>query len=229
MSDKNAGFYQTQAPITMVFPQLIEPKPFMKNGKPIGEAKYGLQALIPADSPDLAGIKQAIVEAIRRKWPRAAIVRKDANNPMGFLFPLTSGDEMADKRLAKRRMVDPSAQDDSQYMRGTFVLKARSKFQPTLSIVRNGAVVDLDPEGVKAMASQFYPGSQALCVFKFEPYEGSDDNGVTAYLQHVLTLNKGTRIGGAPSGQQSFGSVVGHYVQADPLAGGSPFGDDVQF
>ena len=104
------------------------------------------------------------------------------------------------------------------------ILTASSKFDVELAKLENGKIVDIpDNEVAKAQAGKdlFYPGAWvapaiALKGFARKSMDGKD--GVTAYLQNVLFVRKGERLGGSgPANQDVFGGFKG-YSPEDPTA-----------
>ena len=194
--------YTFQSAVRAAFLTVFDPKAFMKNGKPTGELKYSATLLIPETSPELASLKAAMAEAARSKW---------ATRSLGELkFPLTSGAKMAEKAAAKGK--------DGSFFSGNVVLKTSSKFPPVLSILQNGRIITLDSDALKAQwKSKFYNGCMVAVSVNFVPYDGQGDaDGVTAYIQSVLWVGDGERIGGKDQAEV-FKSYVGSVTNEDPI------------
>jgi hypothetical protein len=206
----NTHIFTFKVPTRGVFLNVFEPKSFMHNGKPTGEAKYGALLLIPETSPDLVPMKAVMAEAARSKW---------ATRGMGELaFPLKSGAKMAEKATAKNK--------DGSFYLGNATLKTSSKFPPILSIIQGGKIITLDSDALKAQwKSKFYSGCQVAASVNFVPYEDPKglQDGVTAYLQSLLWVGDGERIGQADQ-SEVFKSYVGQQTNVDPLGD-----DDIPF
>lgn len=217
--DKTAGFYTLTAPVVSTFPNLFEAKQFVgKNGKPNGDPKYSINLLNDADSADLHAMKAVAKAVAKAKWPNRKLSE--------LIFPFSSGDEAADKRKA-------AGKDDGEYSRGKVILTARSKYQPLLGLIAGGKIVELSTDDLKAMhKDKFYSGVQVFAVLNFVAYDGPGNNpdGVTAYLQQVLSTGKGERIGGGQrSIAETFKGYVGQISDKNPLAGGEDDGDEIPF
>lgn len=204
--DNTIGIYNTTVPAVMAFPALHEAKQYMKDGKAKGEPKFGATFIFNPASPDIAGMKKKAAEVARARWPNVALA--------DVKFPFLRGDQAADKRKEK------AGKDDADFMRGMIVLKANSKYPPALSGIEGGKIVDFDNDMARtANKAKFYFGVEVLAQVNFVAYESDDDTkGVTAYLNMVLTTNKGKKLGGTrPSAQQSFSGYVGTYSTDNPI------------
>lgn len=210
MSDQeNAGIVNLTAPVVMIHPNLFVPKAFKARGKETGEPKYSASFLFAPDNPDLLSIKRAAKAVAAAKWP---------GRPVSELAtPWTSGDKLADKRKAKGR-------NDGEFQRGHLVMAARSKFQPRLAVVENGRIVDLDESNMTAFKARFYFGVEVLAQFNLVAYEGvgANPDGVNAYLNMVLSTNKGKRLSSGSSAAEVFRGYVGTYSAEDPTGDGDP-------
>lgn len=201
------GLYQFTVPVIMTFPNLLTAKAVTRNGKATGEAKYSANFLFKPDSPDLNAIKALAAKLAKAKWP---------GKPLSELTtPWRDGDKLAEKRKAKK------GKDDAAFNRGKIVLIARTKYQPRLSILGASAPIDLDtPELLKLHGGKFYSGVEVLAEVNLVPYDAVEDDGkpgVTAYLQAVLSLNKGDKLtGGGRSAAETFKGYVGHASSEDP-------------
>lgn len=220
--DKTLGIFNFTLPTTMVFPHLFEARKFKgKNGKENGEAKFDAMLLLAPDHTDFKTYQQRAVAVAKAKWPARDI---GADFKSGeFKMPWGSGDKAADKYVKK--LTDAGKKDDGKadFQRGKMFIKAASKYQPRLSIIANGKPVDLDDGSFAPHKAKFYSGTLVLAQVNLVAYDGVGEtgkDGVTAYLNMVLTLNKGERIGGgAPSAAEVFKGYIGHATEEDPTAG----------
>lgn len=199
------GRYNLTAPAVMSFPNLITPKAFGTKGRETGDPKFSANFLFAPDSEDLKAMKALCAKIAKGRWPD-----RDLKT---LQFPFTSGDKLAEKSKAKGK--------DGEFNRGHVVVAARSKYRPTLSIILNGKVVDLDDATLTQHKGQFYPGVKVLAQFTFVTYDGvgANPDGVNAYLNMVLSTNKGARLaGGAPTAAEVFKDYIGHVTAEDPTA-----------
>lgn len=215
MSDKSIlGIYSLTKPVVLAHPNLFVPRAFGKKGKEEGTPKYSANLVLPSDSQDLATMKKIAAEVARAFWPGRAF--KDAADPQrNILFPFTAGDKLADKRKAEGKA-------DGEYQRGHVIIAARSKYEPRLSIFDKGQVVEFaSVEEAKPHASKwFYFGVQALVKVNFVAYKGVGRNpdGVTAYLDQVMSIGKGAKLtSGGGNAAETFKGYVGATTNEDVL------------
>lgn len=201
MSDtaKTEGRYVFTAPVRMPFGNLITPVPVGRKGKAKGDPKYSGTFLLALDGADLKAAKAKAAEVARARWP--------GRNLSELKFPFTAGDKRAEK--AK------TAGKDGAFFNGTVVLDARSKYEPRLAILEGKKVRDL--EGAQRALegkAKFYNGCFVVPQVNFVAYDGQAEDGignpdgVTAYLDAVLWVKDGPRIGGS-SGAEVFKAYAG--------------------
>lgn len=218
MADSTEGYIEINKPVMTSFPQLFEAKAVMRKGKPTGEPKFSANfEFHPVnDKAELDALKAKAAAVAKAKWPGRDLKE--------LAFPFTSGDKLADKAKAKGK--------DREWSRGLVVLTSRSKFQPQLSIFENGKIIDLDSDVLLAAhKSKFYNGVQTLAQVNFVAYDAVDDDGkagVTAYLNKVLSINKGAKLSGGASAAETFKGYVGLASDEDPTAGAS-LDDEIPF
>lgn len=202
----NIGIVNLTVPVVMIHPNLFVAKAFKARGKETGEPKYSASFLFTPDNPDFLSIKRAAKAVANARWP--------GRNVQELATPWTSGDKLADKRKAKGK-------SDGEFQRGNFVMAARSKFQPRLAIIENGRVVDLDENNLVPHKNKFYFGVEALAQFNLVAYEGVGQNpdGVNAYLNMVLSTNRGKRLSSGSSAAEVFRGYVGSHSAEDPTGG----------
>ena len=212
--DKDAGRVSLNKPVTLTFPNLLEAKAVQRNGKPTGDPKFSGNFEFEAGHPDLDALKRKALERAKAKWPGRDI---GAEIKAGtFQWPFSNGAKLADKAKLKGK--------DREFSRDKTVLNSRSKFQPRLSIIEGGKMVDLESDDViKMHGKKFYSGTEVLAQFNFQAYDGVGSNGldgVTAYLDMVLTLNRGQKVaGGGPSAADVFKGYAGSVTDEDPTTG----------
>lgn len=202
MTDKQDLSYTFREPVRAFFLTVFEPKPFMKDGKSKGEPKFSVRLGIPNESSEVEAMKAKMAEAARAKWP---------SRPLAELkFPITFGEKAAEKSAAKKK--------DGKFYLGNVVLTARSKYPPVLSVLEGGKIVTLDSDGLKAKyKNKFYNGCYVAASVNFVAYEGEmGADGVTAYIQSVLWVKDGERIGGRDQAEV-FKSYMGTTTDEDPM------------
>lgn len=206
MSEENEGIVNLTRPVIQTFPNLDEAKAVKgPNGKPSGEPKFSDNFEFEPDHTDYATLKAAAVAVAKAKWPGRDLKE--------LAFPFSNGDKLADKAKAKGK--------DREFSRGKVVLVSRSKFQPILSVVEGGKIVEIDGNDKAKIKKLFYSGVHALAQFNFTAYDGvgANPDGVTAYLNKVLSLNQGTRLTGGASSAEVFKDYIGSATDYDPTAG----------
>lgn len=218
MSDeKTAGLFTFTHPVLIAHPHLFDPKRAKNRaGKETGEPKFSVNLVVPADHPELEAFKKHLVKTARGKW---------VDRPMSELkLPISSGDKLADKRKEK------SGKDDGDYQRGKAVIVSRSKYAPQLSAHVDGRLIEFTDETKGNAKKYFYFGVEACVQVNCVAYDAVDDDGkpgVTAYLQSVMSTNKGKKIaGGGQSAAETFKGYVGKTTGEDPTAGADSLVDD---
>lgn len=211
---QNPAIYHTDdptAPGRILFHNVITPKAQKKNGKEVGDPKYDVTLGFTPTSSDFAAIKALAVKVALEKWPGRKIGEQAKTGD--FAFPFSSGDKDADKAKIKGK--------DMEFARGLVLLKARSAYQPNLSVLEGGKVKELFDEAIKANAGKFYRGVNAGVTIELRAYEGgTGPDGVSARLYKVISLNKGDRLGGQRSSSaEAFKGYAGHVTDEDPTAG----------
>ncbi len=142
-------------------------------------------------------------------------------------YPVDDGTKIADAARANNR--------DREFARGKILFKAKSSvatltgeplMPPRLVVLQNGKYQPYGVTNDRTLATPFfYSGVMAIGTFNFVGYTGMG-GGVTAYLNEVLSLNTGDRIGGGVDPEEKYGSAdkfaqyTGHVVVSyDPTEG----------
>ncbi len=217
------NIYQFNTPAIMGHPHVLEPVAFKgKNGKAKGDPMYSGIFVFKNDHPDLGPMKQMIIAAAKAKWPDLDIV---AEAKAGKLkLPFSSGDRIADKRVEKLKAAGKEDDKRGDFQRGCTVFKSSSAYPPGLGVVANGAIVEITSDNKVVHKDKFFFGTQVLGRFNFKAYDAVGDDGkpgVKAYLDMVLTLNKGERLSGRTSTAEAFKGVAGLASTEDPTGGDS--------
>lgn len=214
--DKQAGLFSFTAAVPMYHPNLFEARAFGAKGKESGTPKFSANFAFQPDAADLASMKAIAVKIARAKWPDRAL--KDLQ------FPFSNGDKIAASAKAKGK--------DGSFNAGKVIIAARSKYEPGLAGVENGKVVDYEGAARVAAKGKFYFGVEVLAQVNFVAYDGVGKNpdGVTAYLNKVLTTGKGVKVAGGASAAEVFKGYVGTTTTEDPTGGvGSALDDEIPF
>ncbi|MDE2233580.1 MAG: DUF2815 family protein [Patescibacteria group bacterium] len=194
--------------LTAVTPQKVNNK---------GEPKFAATILLTPGSSDEKGIKAALLAVAKEAFPGRDFTT--------LKFPIESGDAAANRSAAKGK--------DGSFFRGHTVLKASSNEEnpPVLSVLEGKNIRELlgaqrEAEGRKL----FYNGCYVLLAVYFSAYKSGSEggvgeySGVKAYLNQVLWVADGPRIGGASSAE-IFKGYAGSITAEDPYAGA----DDTPF
>ncbi len=211
---QNQVSYIFTSPAVTAFPALLEPRKFKRNGRETGDPKFGGTWLLGPDHPDLAGVKAAAAKAAQAKWPGRSLAE--------LKFPFSVGDKMCAERIARLKKEGKDDDGKGDFMKGHTLLKAGSKYRPKLAFIQNGKIIEIDDESLKVHGGKFYFGVQALIQVNFVAYDKINEDakdGVTAYLQQVLTLNKGERLAGGQSAAEVFKGYAGKASEIDPTGG----------
>jgi len=202
--------------VRAIWPGLHEARKFKdEQGRENGEPKYSATFLIPADHPDLKAHKQEVAKLARAKFGAASDLKT-------LKFPFVSGDDEAMKAIEKGK--------DRSYCAGAVLLKTASQYPVAVFDARRRdaqgqPILVSEPEAIKAL---IYSGCQVAAQVKYRTYRvGSNQPGVTAYLQKVCFVADGERIAGSVSGDV-FRSVQGAVTTADPT-GGAELDDEIPF
>lgn len=223
----NVGIYTTVAPAIMGHPAVVEPKKFKNaKGQETGEPKYSAIFVFEPDSEDLKGLKGAMAAVAKAKWPGRDLKE--------LKFPLTAGDTLIEKRKKKLATKNKEYTGDADFQKGMVVLKSSSKYRPQLSVVENGKLVEVTDETLAIHKGKFYFGAKCLAQFNFVAYEATKDgdpDGITCYLNMVLSTNKGERIKSGGNAADVFKGFVGNLSAEDPTAGqdAETVDDDISF
>jgi len=193
---KNAIFtHGSLGPVRLLFPNVFQPQPVVINGKTQGDPIYSALLLVREDqfNPFMEYAK-AVAEA---KFGSDAI--------QSLAFPFKRGSEEKAKAEQKGK--------DGSIFEGMWVVKATTKHQPT--------VVDQNLNYIpEIQSSRVYNGVEAYTELNFTSYDGigANPNGIKAYLNKVLSMETGERLGGR-SAKDAFGDVAGKTVNEDVSGG----------
>ncbi len=211
--DKNVGIYTLTKPALLSHPNLFTAKAIGPKGKESGTPKFSANIVLDADHPDFKPLQELAATIAKARWPGRPF--KDESDPTRNLkFPFVSGTKLADKRKAVGK-------EDGEFQRGKIVIPARSKYEPKLSALEGGKVVEYEGDARKLHASKFFFGAECLVQLNLVAYEGigSNPDGVTAYLNMIFVTGKGKKLGGGTTAAEAFKGYVGTVSNEDPTGG----------
>lgn len=223
MADKKEGrIVKITVPVILSFPNLDEARAVKgKGGKPSGDPKFSASFEFAPDADVLKLIKSEALAAAKENWPGRDIAGDFKAREFGF--PWTSGDKLADKAVKNGK--------NREWSRGKVVVTARSKYQPILSQLQAGKIIEIDGEAKPIIKKAFFTGVEVLAELNLQAYDGvgANPDGVTAYLNKVLSLGRGERLvkGGANSAEV-FKDYIGSLSDEDPSAG-EDLDDEIPF
>jgi len=197
----NAIFtHNQQGPVRLLFPTVFQPQPVVINGKTQGDPIYSCLLLVsPEMFQPFADYAKAVAQA------------QFGSNLDNLAFPFKRGSD--EKAKAEQKGKDGSAYE------GMWVVKATSKYQPEV----RDQNLELVPE---IQSSRVYSGVYAYTELNFTTYDGvgANPDGVKAYLNKLMTLETGERLGGR-TGKDAFADVASKTTNeavdgSAPAAGG---------
>lgn len=227
MTEAVSGIFNTTTPAIMAHPALIEAKKFKdRQGRETGEPKHSVSIVLDTEHPDLKGLKTLAAQVARAKW---------SDKPMTDIkFPFADGTKLADKYIERRKAKGKDDDGKGEFQRGKVVLKTASKFRPALSVLDGKKPIDLVDDALVAKhRNKFYFGALGLYQVNFVAYDAikeGDKDGVTCYINMVLSTGKGERLTGGASASEAFKGYVGTVSAEDPTAGGlGDLDDEIPF
>lgn len=198
--------------VRIVFPNLIEAKPVMRNGKAVGDPKYSVTHLLTEDQAKRAA--GVLVAAAKAKWPNRDIKADIKSNE--FNWPLVPG--------SKAKAAAEKKDKNGDFYEGATVLKADTKYPPMLV---DEAKQEVDPRNPGA-DKVFYSGCYTHVVLAAHAYDGvsGGSDGVKVYLQAVMKAGDGERLIGRTA-SDVFAGIEGGASDEDPTGGVAD--DDIPF
>lgn len=179
-------------PFRGVFPNVFEPKPVKKNGKPVGDPIYSITALF--ESGDVAPLKAKVVEVARAKWGSRELRE--------LRMPFLRGE-------TEKQKAEKNGKDGSFY-EGMIVVKASSMYAP--------GVVGPDRQEV-INPSDIYSGAYYYAEFNVVAYDGvsGGQDGVKCYFNFLMKSKDGPRVAGRTAADV-FAGISGGTSDYDPTA-----------
>lgn len=214
----------------MSFPNLWEPRPFMKNGKPRGEPNYNLQMMFePADLLKFklydestgnlvdSDIARVLVDIAKEKWPDINV--KEAVAAKDLKWPIKSGDDIHAKKSA-------AGKKGTEFYQGLKIISAKSAsdYPPMLSYKEKGEIkrIARGTDSGAALAKNFFSGGNyAFAELNVKASEMKDDDDdvkkyLSFYVNSVRFVKEGERIGGGGGLMDRFEGVNGGETDYDP-------------
>jgi len=231
MSQQNVSRELRTPKARMSYANLVEPRPFMKDGKPKGEPTFNVELLFDADDVnggfDLSvdgewnsGTKlpHLLVEMVKEKWGSDFEV-KEAIKHGGLHWPIVDGTERSEKKPKLAEVYD-----------GKKCIRVKSKedIPPRLFARENGKIRELsrnDQRDLPIIKDLFASGNYVVCTVNAVCTEMDKTKYLTFYVNSVLFIEKGERLGGR-SGDDMFSGIEGGETDVDPTAGMSDNSDN---
>lgn len=223
MASQEANLFNLTVPVLLAHPNLFVAKAFKgPNGKETGEPKFSGNFVFDADNTDLTALKKLAASVARTNAPGVSLKT--------LSFPFTAGDMIIANRVAKLKAQGKEYDNRADYQKSKVVMAARSKYQPRLAVLEGNKVIDLTDDALKAKyKGHFYFGVHVLAQFNLAWHKvGNNVPGVNAYLNMVLTLNKGEKLTGGASAADTFAGYVGTLSAENPL-GAAGMDDEIPF
>lgn len=212
MSEKISGRYVCAEKVRMAFGNLTEPRVVGKRGA-AGTPKYSGTFVFDKDSPDLKKLKEVALSVMKAQWP--------GRPPSEVKFPFADGTKKIEQEVKKAER-EKRAPKKMDFFENKVVFSARSKFPVQLCQLVNGSVVPFEGPDLAKAAKLFYNGCYVVPAVNFVPYEGQaqdgfgNPDGVTAYLEAVMFIEDGERIGGGKTPAETFSGWAGSVSDEDP-------------
>lgn len=214
--DKAAGIFSLTREVELNFPNIFVARKFRDRG----DAKFDAMLVFDADNPDLAALKALAGARAKSAWG----ANEDGTSRVPFAdirFPFKAGEKVITDAEANAREKGKKV-PDNEHLRGKVTITCRSQYNPKLTSFENGKWLDYENRGAetaKAIQDRFYSGGKVLAELNIVANKVDDKYYVSAYLNMVGTLNRGTRRAGGKSGAETFSAYAGHVSSANPTAG----------
>ena len=143
------------------------------------DGKYGVQLLIPKDSPQLKALKAAILEALEAKHGAEALKKKGR-----YKLPLRDGDE----------------ERDGEEYEGMYFMNANAGKKPGIVNRHNNIPSDAELEELCYSGATFHV---SVNVYGFPAKDGGKP-GVAVGLNNIMLRKAGDRLDGSVSASSEF-------------------------
>ncbi len=208
----------------MSYASVVAPRPVVVEGKPKGDPIFSNEMLFTPenltkfkvrrdDEWKEINVKSAMVEVARARFPDLDL--KAAIAAEAFSWPLKDGNKVAAEMVAKKKKGDA--------YEGMMVIPAKSgqDYPPQLFVVDGGKYVELSrgsEEDMRKARDLFVSGYYAKGSLNVVADTSGKNKYVTFYMNAILFVKKGERIGGV-SAEDRFGGVDGGVSDYDPTEG----------
>lgn len=211
--------------VRLSFPNLLTARGYKNQAQGItGEPNYSTDFLMePADLEKFQvmvkdkwedkNLKVILAEAARERWG-ADYDLKAAITSGALKWPVKDGNVIAEKRKAADKK-------HSEITVGKLVISAKSKveYAPQLFVLEAGKAVELDRTKDKDRISKLFVGGMyVIAGLRLKPNETPQGRFLNLYLNSVLYVKPGERIGGM-DGATLFADIEGGESTFDPTAG----------
>lgn len=211
--------------VRLSFPNLLTPRGYKDPTKGItGEPNYSSDFLMePADLDkfqvmvgdkfETKNLKVILAEAARERWG-ADYNLGEAIKHGGLKWPIKDGNAIAEKRKAQDKK-------HSDITAGKVVISAKSKveYAPQLFVLDAGKAVELDRTKDKDRINKLFVGGMYVVAgLRLKPNETPQGRFLNLYLNSVLYVKPGERIGGIDAATM-FADIEGGEAPFDPTVG----------
>ncbi len=229
-------------PFILSYPKLLEPVPYMENGKPTGEPMFSFEAISALDALaawdildkekdklDKGKVEVRLVALAKEKWGDDFDV-KAAVQEERLSWPFKPGNKKADEKGAKA-----DHYRETKFWRAKALAEINgSPNEPSLYDGRGGELVKLlrsTKAGKQRINDLFYGG--AICTAELNAVAGTSGKNkyVTFYVNSIVFERDGDRLGGASQIERLRG-VKGGDTDYDPskgMKGGDDLTDEIPF
>lgn len=214
----------------------LTPRAYQVKGQNKGEPKYDGTFILAKDSDDLKAIKDMAIALAKSVHPGKKLVARrltqeelDDGGYVEIAVPWKDGDKLADKGKKDGK--------DYEWARGNVVVKASSKYAPSLSSVATGKVVAYtDTDTRKTHENEFYAGAYFAPLVGFNTYKEEGDpsesgykpGGVALWLNALCFVKHGAKLGGkGVNAAEVFKGYAGKATSENP--GSNEMDDEIPF
>lgn len=228
-TQKESITYTFIAPVRTGFAHLLKAQPYKENGVEKGEPRYDATFIMEPDSADLAALKKLVIAELQAAYPGKTMVPRRLTQEqvdagaVEVKLPWSDGTKSADKAKAA------TPPKDQEFLRGKVALRAASKYAPALSAIVGGQIVTFGDDVRAAQDGKFHAGSYVVPHVRLNVYPAREGKpgGVSLWLNSVLFIKDGPRIGGGNNATETFKGYMGSHTAEDP--GTNALDDEIPF
>lgn len=208
------GRAKTSVPVILSYPALTKAEQF--KGK--GDFYFSSEFILDAGSDDFKSFWSIAVAAAKAAFPGRDVVAEWKQGL--FAFPFKKGEDIIKEKQEAAVEAGKDYDGKADHLKGKIVLKGKTKIPPSLAVFEGGKLSDVTPQNTGLHEKKFYGGCEALVELNFTTYEVNGNPGVKAYINSVVSLNKGKAFGNQRSAVDTFKDYVGH-ASGESVTGGS--------